>query len=65
MATPIETAIKIAGSTRELSRQIGVSQASVMYYKRSGPPPEKAIAIEKATGVSRKLLRPDIFQGPR
>lgn len=65
MATPIETAIKIAGSTRELSRQIGVSQATVMYYKRNAPTPAKAIEIEKVTGVSRKLLRPDIFQGPR
>lgn len=57
-------AIEIAGSQAALAARIGVTQAHVSYWSckaKKGVPPEHALTIERATGVSRHELRPDIF----
>lgn len=62
--TALETAIAIAGSQSALARRIGVRQGYVWKWLRSKKvPAERCDAIERATGVSRHLLRPDVF-GP-
>lgn len=62
MNTPIEKAVSLAGSQSELARRLGVRQGYVWKWLRKGrPPAEHVIAIEKATGISRHELRPDIY----
>lgn len=61
----IQPAIQSAGGIKALARQLGVRyQAIQQWMKRGRPPAERCLAIEKATGVSRHDLRPDVY-GPR
>lgn len=60
----LSRAIAAAGSQAALASKIGVSQAHVSYWlvsSKSGVPANKVIDIERATGVSRHDLRPDIY----
>jgi DNA-binding transcriptional regulator YdaS (Cro superfamily) len=59
----LEEAIRIAGSQSALARLVGVKQAHVWnwLYRDKRVPAEYVLLIEKATGVSRHLLRPDIY----
>lgn len=62
---PLARAIKAAGSQAALASAIGVSQQAISFWvKRGMAPAEKVVAIEKATGVTRQELRPDIFGAP-
>ena len=65
--TPLERAIKAAGSARELARRVGVSPQSVwLWRKGKSISAERALDIESATNgvVSKHDLRPDLW-GPR
>jgi TorA maturation chaperone TorD len=53
-------AIDKAGGVAELARKIGIAQPSVSNWNRV--PAQRVIAVEAATGVSRKLLRPDLYE---
>ena len=59
----LELAVSVAGSQSALARLIGKKQAHIWYWLRVSKkiPAEHVIAIEKATGVSRSALRPDIY----
>lgn len=64
--TPYEAlmlAIDKAGSQAEIARIAGVSGPAVWKWVQSSKrvPAEFVIKIEKATGVSRHDLRPDIY----
>jgi DNA-binding transcriptional regulator YdaS (Cro superfamily) len=65
MANPaLHRAIEKAGSQKRLAEMIGASQSHVWYWlerSKKGVPAEYCVAIEKATGVSRGELRPDLF----
>lgn len=62
--TPIERAIAACGSQQELASRIGRSQQLVSYWKAKGVVPAEVVpAIEAATGIPRRELRPDIFGG--
>ena len=66
MGTYLEQAIAVAGGQSALARAIGVAQQNVHgWLRKSGGrvPAEHVLAIERATGVSRHDLRPDVF-GP-
>jgi len=58
----LEEAIRAAGGVSELARRIGVSQPSVSNWSRI--PSGRVLAVEAATGVSRVVLRPDLFGMP-
>lgn len=47
----------------QVAQMFGVQKAAVWKWERRGPPADKVLAIEGATGISRHVLRPDIF-GP-
>lgn len=64
--TPLESlkdAVALAGSQSAFARICGVSQAAVWKWLQNGKrlPAEHVLTVEAATGVSRHLLRPDIY----
>jgi DNA-binding transcriptional regulator YdaS (Cro superfamily) len=59
--TPLERAILAAGSGKALAELLGVTPMAVSYWKARGVPARQALPIEKATGISRHELRPDLY----
>src|SRR5262249_26737228 len=57
--TGLNEAIRAAGGVRALAQKIGISQPSVSNWTRV--PAERVRAVEAATGVSRTVLRPDLY----
>ena len=55
----LEEAVRAVGGVSELARQIGISQPSVSNWNRI--PAERVLIVEAATGVDRKVLRPDLY----
>jgi len=55
----LEEAIRVAGGVGALARKIGISQPSVSNWERV--PAERVVSVEAATGVSRAVLRPDLY----
>lgn len=61
MASALDRAIKVVGGTGALARAVGISSPAVSQWVRV--PPERVIAVERATRrqVTRYELRPDIY----
>jgi len=57
--TGLDEAIRAAGGVGALARKIGISQPSVSNWSRI--PAERVSAVEAATGIDRRVLRPDLF----
>jgi TorA maturation chaperone TorD/DNA-binding transcriptional regulator YdaS (Cro superfamily) len=55
----LDEAIRVAGGVGALARKIGISQPSVSNW--SHIPAERVLSVEAATGVSRAILRPDLY----
>src|SRR3954452_6082543 len=55
----LDQAITAAGGVGALARKIGIAQPSVSNWSRV--PAERVLMIEAVTGVSRELLRPDLY----
>jgi TorA maturation chaperone TorD len=55
----LDEAIRAAGGVGALARKIGISQPSVSNWSRI--PAERVLSVEAATGVSRGILRPDLY----
>jgi len=58
----LKEAITAAGGISELARRIGISQPSVSNWSRV--PAERVLSVEAATGVTRAVLRPDLYGEP-
>lgn len=59
----LKQAIEVAGGQTKLARAIGATQGHVSQWLRRGKvPAEKVLLIERATGVARHHLRPDVFE---
>lgn len=58
----LERAIDAAGGVAELARRIGLAQPSVSNWNRV--PAQRVIEVERATGVLRMVLRPDLYSEP-
>jgi TorA maturation chaperone TorD len=58
----LQEAVRAVGGVSELARQIGISQPSVSNWNRV--PAERVLLVEAATGVDRKVLRPDLYGTP-
>ncbi len=56
----LQKAIQAAGGVTELARRIGISQPSISNWSRV--PAERVLAVEAATGTSRAILRPDLYE---
>jgi DNA-binding transcriptional regulator YdaS (Cro superfamily) len=57
--TIIQDAINQAGGLVVLARHLGLAPSTVSEWSRV--PAERVLEIERVTGVSRHLLRPDIY----
>lgn len=57
-------AVEVAEGQLALAKKIGTTQSNVwtwLHKSKRGTPAGYVLAIEKATGVSRHELRPDIY----
>jgi DNA-binding transcriptional regulator YdaS (Cro superfamily) len=62
--TALQLACRTVGGQKALADRLGVRQSTVWYWlarSKRGVPAEYVMPIEAATGISRHLLRPDIF----
>lgn len=59
----LRLATQMAGSQSAMARICSVSQAAVWKWLNRGKhlPAEHVLRVERATGVSRSLLRPDLY----
>jgi TorA maturation chaperone TorD len=55
----LDQAITAAGGVGALARKIGIAQPSVSNWPRV--PAERVLTVEEVTGVSRAVLRPDLY----
>src|SRR6266508_3942017 len=55
----LDQAIAAAGGVGALARKIGISQPSISNWSRV--PAERVLTVEAVTGVSRAILRPDLY----
>lgn len=58
----LEAAITKAGSSKALAAAIGVTPQALSQWRRV--PPMRVLQVERATGVPRHKLRPDIYPAP-
>jgi TorA maturation chaperone TorD len=59
----LSQAIQAVGGVSELARKLGISQPSISNWTRV--PAERVISVEGLTGVSRVVLRPDLYSEAR
>lgn len=52
-------AVKAAGGVNALARRLHVTSGAVSQWTKI--PAERVIQVERATGVSRNILRPDLY----
>src|SRR3954468_21978224 len=56
----LSDAIQAAGGVSELARRVGISQPSISSWDKV--PAERVLVVEAATGIDRKVLRPDLYE---
>jgi len=62
MKNAMQLAVERAGNLSRLARTLRISHTAVRkWVVRGKPPAERVLSIERATGVSRHELRPDIY----
>lgn len=65
MKTALDQAIEVAGSQSSLARALGIKPQAVQKWAATGRvPSERAVEIERVTGVPRQKLRPDLYGAP-
>jgi DNA-binding transcriptional regulator YdaS (Cro superfamily) len=59
----LQRAIQSAGTGADLARQLRVTPQALSQWRRV--PPLRVIDVERATGVPRYELRPDVYPAPQ
>ena len=62
MNAGLRWAIEVAGSQVKLAKLLGISHQAINKWR--DVPTRHLVAIERATGVHRSLLRPDLYEEP-
>lgn len=64
--SPVDTVINALGGLTKTAAALGIDNPSVIanWRSRRRVPAERALDVERITGISRHVLRPDIF-GPK
>lgn len=60
--TGLRIAVEAMGSVTALARALGIKQSAIHQWERI--PAERVVEVEKATGVPRYQLRPDLHVPP-
>lgn len=55
--------MKAAGSVSALARALGITHSAVSQWRKV--PAERVIDVERATGIPREKLRPDLYPSER
>lgn len=64
--TDLRTLLKTKGlNLGKLADAVGVDKATVTRWAQRRVPAERVIGIERATGISRCDLRPDLYPPPQ
>jgi len=62
MSSILQRAVELAGGQTALAKRIGKTQGHISkWLQRDFIPPDAVLAIERATGIPRHELRPDIY----
>lgn len=59
--TALEQFLSKRGAVSELAKQIGISHGAVVQWKGRCPA-ERVVDVERATGIPREALRPDLYR---
>lgn len=59
--TDLHSEIKRVGGVTKVAEMIGKPLGTVSSWLSRRVPAEEVLAFEKATGISRHLIRPDVF----
>jgi DNA-binding transcriptional regulator YdaS (Cro superfamily) len=59
MDKPLRDAVRKIGGIRATARALDLYHQTVMRWKKV--PPMRVLEIERLSGVSRELLRPDLY----
>lgn len=57
--TPLNRAIEAAGGLTKLAASLGISKQAVAQWDEV--PPLRVLEVERASGISRSELRPDLY----
>ena len=57
----LEIAIEAANGKNNLARHLGISRQAIAFWDIV--PADRLIDVERVTGIARKALRPDLYQG--
>ena len=61
-AKPLPELLRRVGMNQsELARRLRINRSNVSHWLRSRVPAERVLEIERASGISRYDLRPDIY----
>ncbi len=52
------------GALSKIAREVGVQRAAVCKWQTRGIPAERVLDVERATGIPRHELRPDLYPVP-
>jgi DNA-binding transcriptional regulator YdaS (Cro superfamily) len=63
MDKALETAILALGTAQKFAEKVGVTPQAVSQWRQV--PPLRVLKVEAVSGVSRHLLRPDLYPPPR
>jgi DNA-binding transcriptional regulator YdaS (Cro superfamily) len=55
----LSLAIKSAGGPKAVARKLGITHQAVIQWKEC--PPHRVLEIERLSGISRSVLRPDLY----
>lgn len=61
-SNPMDLIRSERGLMAKIAKDLGVTRAAVCTWKRI--PAEKALDVERITGISRQTLRPDLYPAP-
>lgn len=56
---PLQKAIEACGTSADLAERLGITAQAISQWDRV--PPLRVLDVERASGVSRYELRPDIY----
>jgi DNA-binding transcriptional regulator YdaS (Cro superfamily) len=64
MIDALKRAEQTAGSVVALARALGVTSQAISQWHKRHVPAERVLDVERATGVPRHELRPDLYPPP-